>query len=190
MNSNELEAIKLCQKGHTEHFTTLYDLYAEKIYKFLYYRTLHAETAEDLTSEAFFKALKKIKSFNENKAQFSTWLYQIARNTLIDHYRKSHPTEDLETAYDAKDVQNLQTDTDTKLKFEAVQKKLKHLTPLQQQIIILRLWDDLSHKEIANILSISEANSKMTFSRSIAKLQTELGASLVSLIVTLINLKQ
>jgi RNA polymerase sigma-70 factor (ECF subfamily) len=184
MNLSTEQIIKLCQAGQQEHFTELYDAHVKKIYNFLYYRTLHKQTAEDLTSDVFFKALGKIKSFDPKKASFNTWLHQIARNTLIDHYRSSKPAEDIEAAWDISTGENIETDADNKMRLEAVKKSLSILTPQARQIVTLRLWDDMSHKEIAELMGITEANSKMAFSRALSKLQTQIGtAGLIALLL-------
>lgn len=188
-NTNQAEtlALKLCQEGKLENFTVLYELYAEKIYNFLYFRTFHKATAEDLASEVFFKALNKINSYDSKKAQFSTWLYQIAKNTLTDYFRKHKEHEDIESAWDISSTENINTDVENRISLEKVQKYLSTLDPRQRQIVIMRVWDGLSYKEIADILKISEANAKMIFSRTIGKLQTEIGPVIMAVIFSLLK---
>lgn len=65
-------AINACQKGQLEQFAVIYDSYVKKIYDFLFYRLRHKETAEDLTSAVFMKALEKIQSYNQQKSAFNT----------------------------------------------------------------------------------------------------------------------
>ena len=65
----------------------LYQEYFSKIYNYFFYQLLHKETAEDLTSRTFLKAAEHISNHNPYKAQISTWLWTIAKNTLIDFYR-------------------------------------------------------------------------------------------------------
>ena len=89
MENLESQVIKKCQAGELKQFGQLYDSYIKKIYNFVYYKTWHRQTAEDLTSQTFFKALTKIKQFDEIKGSFSSWLYKIARNTVIDYYRQN-----------------------------------------------------------------------------------------------------
>ncbi|MBL8030287.1 MAG: sigma-70 family RNA polymerase sigma factor [Candidatus Doudnabacteria bacterium] len=190
MNSNEQETIRLCQSGQTEHFTALYEIYVEKIYKFLYFRTFHKATAEDLTSEVFYKALDKINSFDSKKGQFSTWLYQIAKNSLTDHFRKNREHLDIEAAWDISSTESISNDTENRIALETVQKYLSGLDPRQRQIVIMRVWDGLSYKEISELLKISEANAKMIFSRTLNKLQADIGISIITIILVLINYNQ
>lgn len=170
MEMDETKIVESCQSGALEHFGALFDAYHKKIYTFIYYRTHHKETAEDIASLVFTKALENIGSYNPGRGSFSTWLYQIARNSVIDHYRTFKSTDGIENAFDLPSASNVERDADTRLKLEKVQKLLLQLPAQQRDIVIMRVWDGLSHKEIADILGISEANSKMTFSRAIAKL--------------------
>src|SRR5690606_23089497 len=118
----------------------------------IYFRVHHTETAEDLTSSVFVKALENIGQFNPSKGSFSAWVYQIARNAIIDHVRKFKPTQDIETAWDLSDGTNIPKDFDAKEQLATVQAYLKELDPHLRDIIIMRVWDGLSHKEIAEIL--------------------------------------
>src|SRR3989338_1118620 len=132
--TEEANLIIACQKGNTEAFGKLYDLYLKKIYDFLYYRTHHKQTAEDLAGTVFTKALEKIGQYNPSKAKFSTWLYQIARNTLIDHYRTLKFTENIEDIWDLPSSANVERDADTTLALEKVQAQIKLLPVLQRDI--------------------------------------------------------
>jgi RNA polymerase sigma-70 factor, ECF subfamily len=180
MDNTEQDIIASCQSGNTERFGELYDRYIRKIYTFIYYKTLHKQTAEDLTSEVFFKALKNIRSVNPEK-KFSTWLYAIARNAVIDHYRTFKRTTDIEDAWDVGDDNDLSEKLDDTKTFEKLQKGLVRLSPIQREIVILRIWEDMSYREIADVVGKTEENSKMIFSRSIAKLRTDVLLALLTL---------
>ncbi|MBI3231882.1 MAG: sigma-70 family RNA polymerase sigma factor [Candidatus Doudnabacteria bacterium] len=147
-----------CQNGDYTAFGQLYDIYIRKIYDFLYFRTLHKQTAEDLTSTVFTKALEKIKQFDAKKAKFSTWLYQIAKNTLIDHFRTLRQTNDIQGIWDMPSDIDIERDADTVLLLEKVRTHIKELPALQRDIVIMRLWDGLPYREIAEVLNISEVS--------------------------------
>ena len=72
--------------GNQAAFGEIYNLFFKKIYQFIYYRVGHKEAAEDLAEEVFLKAFGKISSVNDDSS-FVGWLYQIARNIVIDYYR-------------------------------------------------------------------------------------------------------
>lgn len=166
--------VKHCQNGNTEYFSDLYEKYVQKIYSFIFHKTLHKETAEDLTSQTFLKALEKIKTFNADKSQFQTWLYTIARNTTYDYFR-THKTEtDIDDIWDLDSGDDLIHNADVRIKYEQLQEKMKVLTAEQREILTLRFWQDLSYKEIAQILGKTEASVKMTTLRSVKKIKKDL----------------
>ena len=167
-----------------EAFVYLYDAYAEKIYKFLYFRTLHQELSEDITSQVFLQAMSKISSFNEHKGTFQAWLYQIARNLLIDEYRKRKPTDAIEHHFDIADNTNLESETNQTFTNEALLQLLQTLPEEQQELISMRLWDELSYADIAAITGKTEGSLKMQFSRIIKKLQEHAHLFVFLLLIT------
>lgn len=171
---NEKQALKQCQKGELDAFDILYDLYIDAIYRFIFYKTHHRETAEDLTSVTFMKALENLQKYKEESASFKTWLYQIARNTVIDHYRTSHPTGDIEDAWELRSDDDVEAQTDLTLKLETVKAELAKLSAEQREVVTLRVWGDHSFKEIAQITGKSEAACKMSFKRTVGKLGNQM----------------
>lgn len=176
---NEQDIIILCQQGNLENFVQLYDKYIKRIYDFIYFKTTHKETAEDLTSLTFIKALEKIKTFNADKGTFSAWLYQIARNTVIDFYRTKKEAIDIDDVWDLAGNENIERDIDAKAKLQAIEKYLAKLKSEQREIIIMRIWSELTYAEIAEVLGKSEASCKMSFSRAIAVLRKEMPLELL-----------
>src|SRR4051812_38116798 len=81
-----LDLVRKAKQGQEEAFGSIYNLYFEKIYRFIYYRVSHKEVAEDLAEEVFLKVFSKLSSI-EKDGSFEGWLYQIARNKVIDYYR-------------------------------------------------------------------------------------------------------
>ncbi len=171
MERSENDIITQCKAGHMEAFVFLYDAYVEKIYKFLYFRTLHQELAEDITSQVFLQAMDKLNTFNETKGTFQAWLYQIARNLLIDEYRRRKPTDNIDAHFDLRDNTDLESQTNQVLTNEALLKILKTLPEESQELISMRLWDELSYAEIAAITGKTEGSLKMQFSRIVKRLQ-------------------
>jgi len=167
----------LDKRENTEDFSQLYDKYVKKIFNFIYYKTHHKETAEDLTSETFMKALTKISGFDESKGAFSTWLYQIARNTVIDFYRIKKSNLNIDDIWDLANEENIACDLDTKQKLTEVKKYLKTLKSEQREIVILRVWEGMSYKEISEAMGKSEASCKMAFSRTIKILKEKMPLS-------------
>lgn len=185
MKTSEIDLIKKAQAGDGAAFGELYDTYIKRIYDFVYYKTMHKQTAEDLTSDVFFKALRKIDTFNVNKGTLQAWLYQIARNTVIDHYRTSKPSDNIDDVWGLSSSEDVETDIDNKVLLEKVQKHLQKFSAEQREIVLLRLWDELSYQEIADIVGKSPDACKVSFSRSLSKLRAS-DLAMVLLVGTLI----
>lgn len=185
-SKKEINLIKNCQAGKLENFTELYDEYFEKIYNFIFFRVSHKETAEDLTSLTFIKTLENIDKFKVEYGFFSSWLYKIARNNIIDHYRSKKDVQDIDNYKDIKDVDiDIDNDIDIKYQFKKVEKYVKELTPEQREILIMRVWDQLSYREISKIVGKSEENCKVIFSRSIKTIREK---SIIALLLILLRI--
>ena len=177
--TSENDALLLIKRGETEEFGFLYDLYFERIYTFIFFKTLHKETTEDLTSKTFTKAFEKIESFNQNKGVFSAWLFTIAKRTVIDHYRTRKQTYDISDCWDLSSEENVFNDISNKDQLEKIKTSLKKLKPEHRDLVIMRIWQGMSHKEIAKATGKSEAGCKMMFSRVMRDLRPEIIALLL-----------
>ncbi|MBX4210481.1 RNA polymerase sigma factor [Candidatus Parcubacteria bacterium] len=177
MEHDEIAIIEEIKKGNRENFGKLYDIYVKPLYTYIYYKTHHKEIAEDLTSTTFFKALNNIHSFESGKS-FRAWLYRIAHNNVIDYYRGKKIHQNIDDAWDISDGTDFVGDLDSDRKLGEVKKYLKKLSKEQRDIIVMRVWQDLSYKEIAEIIGKSEGNCKVIFSRSMDKLRTIMPATL------------
>lgn len=167
--------VKRCQEGDTEAFGVLYDRYIDKIYRFVFYKTFVKEVAEDITSDVFHKALQKINSYEVDKGVFSAWIYRIARNNVIDYYRSQKGDVPLEDVFDVGFDERTPESLDAIAALDKVQEYLKTLNAKQREIITLRVWEELSYREIAEIVGGTEDSVKMAFSRSIRELREKCG---------------
>lgn len=169
-NINRL--IMLTLNGNKDAFSKIYSQYYEKIYNFIYYRTFHRETAEDLTGQTFLKALEYLKSFDPLKGKFNSWLYRIAINCINKHFNNSKDDEDYADIWDIKSEINFEIDVEQKTLYEKIQPVLMNLPAEKRLIIVMRIWDDLSYREIAGILDKNETNCRMIFSRTMKELRS------------------
>ena len=94
--ANERQLVLQAQAGNSEAFGQLYDAYMERIYRFVYFRVEDQQTAEDITSQVFLKAWNNLDRFQFSRTPYLAWLYTIAHNAVIDHYR----TRKVSTALD------------------------------------------------------------------------------------------
>jgi len=173
MAIDEQLLIERCQNGNLKYFSEIYDLYVKKIYEFIYFKTHHKQITEDLTSQTFLKSLENIQKYNSEKGKFSSWLYAIARNAVIDHYRTQKHDLNIDDAWDISSDDDIILDTENKEKLKRLKLRLKKLTSDQRDVMILRVWNDMSYKEISEIIGKSEANCKMIFSRATEKIRKE-----------------
>ncbi|MDZ4230055.1 MAG: sigma-70 family RNA polymerase sigma factor [Candidatus Veblenbacteria bacterium] len=171
MDEAERQAIFACQQGDLTQFTFLYEQHVARVYRFVYFKTWHRETAEDLTSVTFMKALEKIGSYAADKGNFSSWLYRIAQNTVIDHYRATKPTVDLDQVFNLASRQNVGEEVQHQLTLEQVKVYFTSLPPEVQELLIMRLWQDMTYQEIAEVTGKSEGALKMATSRALRNLR-------------------
>jgi len=183
MGSRELDAIASCQDGDLAKFDVLYSAYIDRIFGFIYRRTLTRQTAEDLTSTVFLKAIEKIGSYNMKKASFSTWLFTIARNTITDHYRTHRETKDIDSVWDLAADDDQFKSADTSVDIAKIREALESLDSLKREIVMLKVWEGLSYQEIADIVGKSEGNCKVIFCRTIDGLRKEFGPATLALIL-------
>ncbi len=174
---NEADILKRAQAGDSEAFGLLYDYYLDAIYRFIYYKVFSREVAEDLVSDTFFKALKQLQSYNSSRGRFNSWLYQIARNTVIDYYRTKKENVPIDDLFDLGHDERTPDQLDALASLAKIEEYLKELPARQREIITLRIWEGKSFDEIATILGGTEASVKMAFSRSIRQLRAVCGES-------------
>lgn len=186
MLNNEIEIIRDCQNGDLEKFSDLYNHYIDKIYKFIYYRVSDKNICEDIISDVFLKALENIKNFDLKRAYFSAWLYKIAYNSTVDYYRQKKDFTDIDSLWDLGD-DNFLKNFNNNSKIEEIKKYLENFSNSQKEIIIMRVWDDLSYKEISEITGKSEASLKMSVSRILSKLRKDISPIALLIIIKLIN---
>lgn len=181
----DIELVRHCQNWDLNYFWELYDRYIDKIYKFILIKTSNKEVSEDLTSEVFLKALNKIDKFKEqDNATFKSWIYKIAYNLVIDSYRTKKDNVNLEEYMNLWKIEDFWKQIDDKEKIKKVLKYLDKLKTEHKEIIIMRIWDDLSYKEISKITWVSVDNCKQIFCRNIKKLDP----NIIILFLIFINL--
>ena len=170
---NDSELIKKYQDWGLEYFWILYDRYIDKIYKFIYLKTSDRETAEDITSDVFYKVLNSINNFenkNEEKS-FQSWIYRIANNAVIDFYRTKKEEISIDTIFDIPEEIHYGVNFDNKEKLQKIKIFLETLKADKREVILLRIWEDLSYKEIAEITWKSIDNCKKIVSRWLQMIQ-------------------
>ncbi len=174
IEKQETILLQAAKAGDSEAFGYLYDNCIKRLYDFVYFKTLNKDLAEDLVSETFIKTLKNIKSCQDN---FSSWIFAIARNSIIDHYRRHHE-ESIEDAWEIAADYDLLKIVGVSLNAEIIKLAMTNLSSEERDIIILRFWQDLPFKEIAVLIGKKEGAVKMSLKRSLSRLRRLLPPSL------------
>lgn len=152
----------------------LYDRYADRIYSYVYHRVGHAEVAEDLTGQVFMQMLEAIRTGRGWRTSFSGWLYRIAHNLVIDHYRRKRRASFVDLD-DATPIQAHEGDparsAELLLDQERLRGALSLLTEEQAQVIVLRFLEDLSIAETSEIMGKTEGAIKALQYRAVLALR-------------------
>ncbi|MDA3840151.1 MAG: RNA polymerase sigma factor [Patescibacteria group bacterium] len=155
-----------------KNFLANYNKYVDKIYAYIWYRVgFDKTTAEDLCSEIFLKAFKSHDSFDETRS-FQSWIYRIAKNHLLNHYRTRGREVDLESALDLS-VETLQK-INTSIEVERIMKHIGKLDDYSREVVIMRYVDELDNKEIAEILDKEVNAVRVQLNRALNKLREDI----------------
>lgn len=168
------EDLAVRARTEADAFGELYERYVERIHGFIYARLRHRPTAEDLTAEVFFKALRAIEQYQPGRP-FRAWLFQIGANTVIDHLRRQRPAVPLEEAADqASGGPAVEDHAVARAELSQVQAALDTLNDGQRTALILRLGLDLSTAEIAISMGRSEGAVKLLIHRGLQTVRQRL----------------
>lgn len=162
------------QKGNTEAAGRIYETYHQKIFRYLYYRTGDSHAAQDLTADVFIKMIKALPAYQPRANSFTGWLFQIARNTAIDHARKNglHPSTQLSENHLAED--DPAHEVERLITSQELQTALMQISEEQRDVIILRFIEDLPLADTAQTLHRSVDSIKGLQRRALLNLRQQL----------------
>ncbi len=162
-------------------FGALFDRYYPRLYRYVRYRVGSRQEAEDLTALAFERALTHQATYDPNKGAFSTWLFRIAHNAIINHHAKQRRRGG---SIDLEEIADLPTETPSPEKVvihkESLQTLLQHvrsLSPRDQDIIALKFAGRLTNREIAATLTLNEKTVSVILLRALRKLKKRIEES-------------
>ena len=151
----------------------LYETYFPKINSFVFHRVYDDSIKNEIVSNVFFKAMKKLNKFrflDSKRCAFSSWLYRIALNEINQYYRERKRERTLVDKFI-----NKQPDKgDPVIDYKIVKQKMAVLSSEEQNLIALKFFEKLRHRQIAEIYKISESNVKVRLHRAMKKLRYEL----------------
>lgn len=164
--------VQKAQMGDTEAFAKLYDIFIQPVYRYVYYK-VRKDDALDLTESVFLKVWEHLKSYSKLKGAFSSWVFKIAHNVVVDHYRLQREHVDID-AIDLPD-ENRESDpkfiTENRLNQDLLRQALSKLKKKYQDVLVLRYINGLEHREIARIMRRSEGSLRILKFRALQSLK-------------------
>lgn len=152
----EAELVKQAQGGSVDAIGKLYDGHHEQIFRYVWSRVRHKEVAEDLTGEIFTRMVSHLPDYQPQQAPFRAWLYQIARNLIVDHFRRNgNPTAVPLQRVELTAGSNPDEVIDQHLSLQKVQEALERIDAEQRDVILMRFVLGLSLQEVADTLDKS-----------------------------------
>ena len=174
IEADEAQCLERAKELDPAALAAIYDRYSPKIYSYIYRRLGHAALAEDLTAQVFLRMLEAIRDDKAWKTSFSGWLYRIAHNLVVDHFRR----RSRRTRISLEDAPPLLSDdgdpaeiTDQKLAHERVLLAMQELTDDQAQVVTLRFLEGLSISEVSSAMARSEGAVKALQYRAVVALR-------------------
>ena len=169
----DLELLKRCLTGDNSAWETLLRAYTRKLYNLCYRFTGRTDEAEDLTQEIFVKVYQTLRTFDAAQGAFSTWLNRVARNHLVDHYRRTRKDrvtssleDELETLEEKPSVGTEAVgQVESRERKEVLQQGLNRLSPDLREAVVLRDLHDLDYQEIAQVLGVPQGTVKSRINR-------------------------
>jgi len=173
MLDGEQQILKDAIGGKASAFGLLYEYYQPKIYRFIYLKVSHREEAEDLTHQTFLKAWVNLGAYTPQGYPFGSFLYRIARNLVIDHYRTRKETQALESVEEIATLASSSPhlELETKMAMENVRTVLASMKPEYQEVIIMKYIEEMTNGEIADMLEKSEGAVKLLHHRAMKVLK-------------------
>ncbi len=178
---SDLELVRRAQEGDSEAFAVLFNAHKARIYSICLRMTNNTAQAEDLTQDAFLQVFRKLSTFKGNSA-LSTWLYRIAVNTVLMHFRKKALRQislDEPSSHDARLVRREYGSRDGRLSGSVdritLARAIKDLPAGYRTIFLLHEVEGYEHQEIAKLLDCSVGNSKSQLHKAKLRIREFLG---------------
>lgn len=167
------DLVHQAQEGSRNAFGELYSRYYDGVYHYVLARTGHPALAEDLSSEAFLRALRRIGTIRYTGKDLSSWLITIARNVVIDYFKSGLNRREVltgEWALDTSSVDSAEQVALSRMRERLVCRALGSLTPVQQRCLRLRFYRALSVAATSRIMQLNPAAVRALQYRALRRL--------------------
>ncbi len=172
MPTDERSLVERAVRRDTQAFALLYDEYVEKIYRYIHYKVGTRTQAEDLTAQVFLRAWESIGKYRSTKHPFAAWLYRIAHNLVVDHYRTNRAALVLDDlAREEADSTSPEEIAEQRLTSEMVKRAITQLTEDQQEVILLKFIEGYSTAEVAALTGKDQGAVRALQHRALGTLQ-------------------
>jgi RNA polymerase sigma-70 factor (ECF subfamily) len=149
--SNEQELLQKASRMNTQALAEIYDVYSPGIYRYGVRLLGDMSLAEDCVAETFARFLKSLRDRRGPRDHLQAYLYRIAHNWIVDHYRKNGKTEELSDATRS-EADIPEEEAAKRIRQEQVRTAIRHLTPDQQKVILLKYLEEWSNEEVARMM--------------------------------------
>jgi RNA polymerase sigma-70 factor (ECF subfamily) len=166
--------IKQAAGGSFKAFGSLYGIYLDRIYRYIYYKVNDRMTAEDITEEVFVKAWKSIKSCRGREDTFQAWLYRIAHNHLANCLRDNGRVTSLDKN-ETIDFPDPRQRTESGAEYGELMRAVANLPEIQREVIILKFIEGLDTREASRVLGKNEGAIRIAQMRALTALRDKLG---------------
>lgn len=178
-NLEEIRLIERAMKGDAQAFGELYVLHLDAIFRYILIRIGTIEDAEDLTEQTFLKAWEALPRYRQIGKPFISWLYRIAHNVVIDFHRKNSQLLKLNEGLLQQRKEEYQTSESLEIReneeLSILSEAIRKLSGEQQQVIILRFFEGMSHRQVAQVIGKNEGTCRMIQYRALLALQQIIG---------------
>jgi len=158
--------------GSKDDFGMAYEAHSRSIYRFFYWRTRDSQLSEDLTSNVFEKAWRSRSSFKGGS--ITAWLYRIASNLLIDHWRVKPTLPLAEEDTLSSGAEEIGVTLDKQIAADQLTRAISKLSPEMRQVVMLRFMEDFSARQVAKKLGTSEGNVRVIQYRALKQIRKHL----------------
>src|SRR5256885_2155334 len=168
--------VDLAQRGDREALEGLYLIHFDRIYSYLHLSVGNRHDAEDLTTQTFLKMLEAIGRFRWQSAPFSAWLFRIAHNLAMDHFRASRrwqPEEEVPEPPDSEEA-SAEEEAMQSIGRQSMLELIENLSEDQQQVLTLKFVFNFPNSEVATILGKTEGAIKSLQHRALVSLQKQI----------------
>jgi RNA polymerase sigma-70 factor (ECF subfamily) len=168
--------IMAAQRGDKSALGAIYDAYAHRLYRYLHSRVHNAMDAEDLLTQTFMRVLETLPAYR-HRGQFTAWIFQIARNKVIDHFRRHRDVAELkDDVHDSSPVNDFLENVIQRQNTEHLDRLLKTLDEDELELVRLRFAANLSYVEMAVLLGRKEDAVRKSLQRTLNRMYAQMEA--------------